>query len=392
MKIAFIGQKGIPTKSGGVEKHVEEISIRLAKKGHEVFVYARKNYTDEKIKEYKGVKIIRLPSISTKNLDAISHTFFATIHALFKGYDIIHYHSIGPSSLSIVPKIFKRKSLIIATHHCQDYYHQKWGLFAKAYLKMGEYIISKVPDKTIAVSKILSDYIWEKFKKRAINIPNGMSVFPVEKYNKLEKWNLQKKGYILYVGRLIRHKGVHFLIKAFIRLEDKHLTRGKKLVIVGDGFYTDDYVKELKEMAQGRENIIFTGNQNGEYLDQLFSHAYLFVHPSQSEGLSLALLEAMGYGKAILSSDIKENMQVLNDEISSSFKSGDAFDLEKKLVCLINDPVLVKKMGKKGMVKAQNEYSWDNIAEKIEIVYSDMLSKNNIVKNKFKESAYERNF
>ena len=153
-----------------------------------------------------------------------------------------------------------------------------------------------------------------------------------------------------------------------------HLTREKKLVIVGDGFYSDEYVKELKDLARGRENIIFTGTQTGEALNQLFSHSYCFVQPSESEGLSIALLEAMGYGKAILSSDIKENMQALNDENSVSFRSGDAHDLEKKLVYLINNPALVKKMGEKAMNHAWNKFSWDKIASQIEIVYRDILN------------------
>lgn len=389
MKIAFIGQKGLPTKSGGVERHVEELSVRLAQKGHEVFAYARNNYTEKDLKEYRGVKIVRLPSISTKNLDAITHTFLATMHALFQNYDVIHYHAIGPSSLSIIPKIFKRKTAVIATHHCQDYHHKKWGLLAKIYLRTSEYITSVVPDKTIAVSKILGNYIWEKFKKRPVIIPNGMDVSPAKEMEHLQKWNLQKGNYILNVGRLIGHKGVHFLIEAFKDLEDKHLTRDKKLVIVGAGFHTDDYVKEIKDMARGRENIIFTGNQTGESLSQLFSHAYLFVHPSESEGLSITLLEAMGYGKAILSSDIKENMQALNDAVSLSFQSGNIRDLGDKLAYLINNPALVKKMGEKGIIKANAEYSWNKIVDQIENVYEDILINKKALR--FKMKKYEGN-
>ena len=258
MKIAYIGQKGIPTKSGGVERHVEELAVRMAARGHEVFVYARNNYSDKNVKEYRGVKIIFLPSIPTKNLDAISHTFFATVHALFQDYDVVHYQAIGPSSLSFIIRIFKRKTIVIATHHCQDYFHKKWGSFAKRYLRFGEYAAVNFTDKIIVVSKNLGVYIKNKFKKEAVVVTNGVEVFPSQKTEYLEKWNLQKGGYIFYVGRFIRHKGVHFMIEAFKNLEDKHLTRGKKLVIVGDGFYTDDYVKELKDTARGRENIIFT--------------------------------------------------------------------------------------------------------------------------------------
>lgn len=393
MKIAFIGQKGIPAKLGGVERYTEEVASRMAKLGHNVFVYARRNYTDINIREYKKTKIINLPSIPTKNLDAISHTFLATVHALFCNYDIIHYHSIGPTSLSFLVKIFNPKTAIVSTFQCQDYYHKKWSGFAKAYLKISEFITCKVPDQTITISRILRDYALKKYKRKTIVIPNGTEIRKIEEFEYLKKWNLQKNSYIVYIGRLIRHKGVHYLIEAFKNAEDKHLTRGKKLVIVGDGFYTDDYVRELKDMARGRENIIFTGGQSGEALAQLFSHAYLFVQPSESEGLSLALLEAMGYGKAILSSDIKENMEPLNNETALFFRSGNVTDLEEKLVTMINDPLLIKELGKNAKEKAENEYSWDKIVSQIEAIYREVVSKKR--KSKFKlrktDQTYAKN-
>lgn len=378
MKIAFIGQKGIPAKLGGVEKYTEEVASRMAKLGHEVFVYARNNYTDKSIREYKGTKLIHLPSISSKNLDAISHTFFATVHAIFQNYDIIHYHSIGPTSLSFLIRIFCPRTVVISTFQCQDYMHKKWGAFARLYLRVSEYITCKVPHRTIVISKILARYAMEKYKAKTILIPNGAEIRNVPSSVYLKKWNLQRGSYIVYIGRLIRHKGVHYLINAFKSLEDQHLTRGKKLVIVGDGFHTDDYVKELKDASRGRSNIIFTGSLSGEALDEVFSHAYLFVQPSESEGLSLALLEAMGHGKAILSSDIQENMEPLNEEVALFFRSGNELDLEHKLVALINDPLWVKEMGENGKIKARREFSWDTIVRQIEQVYEDVLKQKKI--------------
>ena len=361
-------------KSGGVEKHVEELATRLANRGHEVFVYARNNYSDKNIDFYKGVHVIHLSSVPTKHLDTITHTFLATIHALFQGYDVIHFQAIGPSSLSFIARIFQRSAAVVATHHCQDYYHKKWGGFARACLRLGEFIAVIFPHRTIAVSKNLGAYVKTTFKKDATVITNGADVFPVKETGYLQKWNLQKGGYIIYVGPFIRHEGVHYLIEAFKNLEDKHLTRGKKLVIIGDGFHTDDYTRELKDTARGRENIIFTGSLSGAELQQLFSHTYLFVQPSESEGLSMALLEAMGYGRAILASDIKENREPLNDETAVFFRSGSAEDLEEKMVFLINSPALAKDMGEVARKKAQAEYSWDSIVAQTEDLYEDILA------------------
>ncbi len=374
MKIAFIGQKGIPAQFGGVEKHTEELAVRIARAGHQVFVYARNNYIDKNLKKYKGVNIIHLPTISTKNLDAISHTFLATLHALFHNYDVIHYQSIGPSSLLWIVKWLKRKTAVVSTFHCQDYYHQKWGFLARAYLRIGEWVSCKVPDRTIVVSRVLGNYAKEKYGIEAEVIPNGSPIkdFPVGS-EKLAIWNLKEKKYILSVSRLVKHKGIHYLIEAFKQLEDTNkVPNNFKLVIAGDGFHTDDYVKYLKTISQGRENIIFTGNQTGKNLEQIFANSYVFVQPSEAEGLSLALLEAMGYGLPVLVSDIKENLEAIEDT-GYTFRCKNVDDLRDKLAYIINRPEEAKKMGENSRRRVTEKFSWDSIAQKTLKVYADIL-------------------
>jgi glycosyltransferase involved in cell wall biosynthesis len=372
MKIAFIGQKGIPGVSGGVEKHVEHLATKLAEKNHDVFVYVRNNYTAKNIKEYKGVKLIHLPSLGTKHLDAISHTFLASVHAIFQDYDVIHYQAIGPTSLSFLVKIFKPRAALIATFHCQDYFHQKWGWFARNYLKLAEYITCNVPDRTITVSNVLGTYVKRAYRQEAKVIPNGASVTLTSESDLLSEWGIEKNGYILSQSRLIKHKGIHYLIEAFKNLEDKNLTHGKKLVIVGDGFYTDDYVNYLKVLAVGSKNIVFTGAQTGRAMDQLFANAYLFVHPSDSEGLSITLLEVMAHGKAVLSSDIPENVEPLGGN-GFYFRSGNTKDLENKLLKLLDNPTILEEAGKNAQQVARNEYSWEKIANKTEHLYREVL-------------------
>ena len=374
MKIAFIGQKGIPAHSGGVEKHVEEVAVRMAQMGHEVFVYVRDNYTDKKLQTYRNVKLIHLPNISTKHLDAISHTFLAILHALFSNYDVVHFHAIGPTSLSWMVKILKRKTALVATFHCQDYYHQKWNWLAQQYLRFGEWVTCKIPDQTIAVSKALGVYMQAAYQRSAVVIPNGAEVEYAKEENELAKWNLKDKKYVLSVGRLIKHKGVHYLIEAFKQLEDtSKLPNNFKLVIVGDGFHTDDYVKYLHQISKGRENIIFTGEQHGETLNQLFSKAYMFVHPSESEGLSITLLEAMGHGLCMLASDIPENAEPLGDG-GRTFESKNVLDLRDKMAYLLNRPEEAKALGELAKKRIQMEYSWDSIAKKTIEVYQEVLN------------------
>mgnify|MGYP006282006265 CR=1 FL=1 len=369
MKIAMIGQKGLPAQSGGIEKHVEELSTRLVQAGHEVFVFTRPNYTEKSLKNYQGIKLISLLSINSKHLDAISHTFLATLKVIFsRKYDVVHYHGIGPSSLIWLVKLFRPGLPVVSTFHCQDYYHQKWGKLAQIYLKIGEYMCCKLPDKVITVSQGLKDYTEKKYQRQAVYVPNGVNIYPArEAKNIQEKWGLLPGEYILSVSRLVRHKGIHHLIKAYQDLETS-----KKLVIVGESVFTDDYTREIKKMAESGPGIIFTGKQIGEVLQELYSNAYLFVQPSESEGLSIALLEAMSYGLPAVVSNIPENLEAAGEE-SISFQSGDPKDLEKKLKHALENPEELKTKGEKEKERIGREYNWENITSETISLYQSML-------------------
>lgn len=357
MRIFYIGQKGIPTVTGGVERHVEELSVRLAGLGHDVYAYTRYNYSDKNLKSYKNVNLIPLPSIPTKHFDAISHTFLAVLDVSFRRkVDIIHFQSIGPSFLIPLAKLLNPRTPIVSTFHSQCYHHHKWGRMARFALKTGEYVCCKLSDKTIAVSKNLREYGIKNYKREIIYIPNGVHIPQTAQAQEIGKWGLEKGGYITAISRLVRHKGIHYLITAY-----KKLDTDKKLVIVGDGAFTDDYVQELKDLAAGDERIIFTGNQKGKVLDELFGNAYLFVQPSESEGLSIALLEAMAYGAPVLASDIPENLEAMNGT-GVTFKNTDISDLQAKLEFLLAHPEVLEAKVKTGKENVGTNYNWENIA------------------------------
>ncbi len=364
MKIAFIGQKGIPAKFGGVERHVEELATRMAQQGQDVFVYARKNYVQQDLAKYKGVNIIFVPSIPTKHLDAISHTFFSILHILFHKYDVIHFQSIGPTSLSWIIKILKPRIKLIATFHCQDYYHQKWGWLARKFLMLGEKITCTVPDTTIVVSKILQKYVKNKYGRSAVFIPNGSAIKINDNTNHISNWGLEPQKYILSVGRLIKHKNIHQLIEAFILAKaEKLIDKNYKLVIVGDGFHTNQYVKRLKNMIKGKNDIILTGNQTGENLEQLFTHAKLFVQPSSDEGLSLVILEALGYNLPLLVSNIPENIEATQG-LGRSFEVNSTKDLKSKLIKTLKSNSKEEAVYKKQANNiTKTLFNWDIIAK-----------------------------
>lgn len=368
MRVVFIGQKGIPAKTGGVEKYVENLALNLVNKGQEVFVYSRRNYSHS-LKEYKGIKIIPITGFSGKNIEAISHTFFACLNLIWRRVDVINFQSIGPSSLLWLVKILKPRTPIVFTFHCQDYYHQKWGRLARWYLYFGERVGCHLADKIVTISKELNHYVLGKYKKTAIYIPNGATVREKMPVQEIRRWGLEEGNYLVSISRLVRHKGIHHLIAAY-----KKLTTDKKLVIVGDGSYTNDYVQELYKLAEDNPNIIFTGNQSGRILSELFSNAYTFVQPSESEGLSIALLEAMSYGQVCLASDIEANKEALGDT-GYFFANKDVNDLKTKLEIILQNPEEARNLGQKALARVKKEYDWSDIADQMIAVYKNVVKK-----------------
>lgn len=356
MKIAMIGQKGIPANGGGIEKHVEEMAVRLVEQGHDVTVYCRNTYVEKGLEEYKGVKLKTIKTIDSKSLDAIVYTFKATIHSLIEGYEIYHYHALGPASLSFIPKIFRKK--VVVTVHGLDWQREKWGRFAKAYLKFGEFITGHFADKIISVSKNLKEYFIEKYKRSEENvvfISNGVNIQCNIEPNEIKKFGLNRDEYILFLARLVPEKGAHYLIEAYNKL---HIN--KKLVIAGGSSFSDGYVEKLKKQGENNKNIIFTGNVSGGLLSELYCNCFLYVLPSDIEGMPLTLLEALSYGRKVLVSDIKENVQVIeNINNSYSFNKSDINDLYNKINLIISETI---KYNPEDIIKIiEEQYSWKNV-------------------------------
>jgi len=370
MRIAFIGQKGIPATWGGVEFHVNELARRLRNRGHDVTVYVRNWYTPKQIKEHLGIKLIHTPCINTKHLDAASHSLTSSIHTLFNSYNIVHYHAMGPALFSWIPRIFCKK--VVATIHRFDYEAKKWGNFAKKALKVSERIAFNIPQKTIVVAKHQEDFYKSK-GYRPIYIPNGVNIPKKAPSNIIkEKYSLHGKDYILFLGRLVPEKQIDWVIKAFkmlktVRIQDKNL----KLVIAGGSSATDKYVKQLYKIADRDSDIIFTGFAKGRLKKELLSNALLFVVPSALEGLPIALLEAMSYELPCLVSNILPHQEIITDGVNGFFFNHNEFsDFVQKMGWLLGRSEILREIGSKAREKVQKEYNWDKVVNKVEQIYN----------------------
>ncbi len=363
MKIAMIGQKGIPSRAGGVEIHVEELAAGLVKAGDKVDVYCRRYYCKNRTKYHRGIHLIYVPTISTKHLDAIIYTFLATFLALIKGYDVFHYHACGPSSLCWIPKLFGKK--VVCTTHGLDWKRAKWGTIGQDYLKFGEKMIGRYADEIIVLNDPMKEYFQETYGRTTNVIPNGVEIPELKEADIIkEKWQLEKESYFLYLGRLVPEKGIHYLIEAYKRLDTD-----KKLVIAGGSSHSDDYVEQLAAMAIDNDNIIMTGFVSGKILEELYSNAYLYILPSDVEGLPISLLEAMSYRRCCLVSDIKENVTTCG-EYGFSFRQGNITDLYESLNKILDLPAeQIRMIGEAGCQYVKDTYRWENVTDKTEKVY-----------------------
>ena len=377
MKIAMIGQKGIPAIYGGVERHVHDLAIHLAK-NHEVYVYSRKWYSNSQDQKFEGVNIIHTPTIHTKHLDAIINTFTSTIHALFQKYDIIHYHGVGPSLLSWLPRVFAPKTKVVTTFHSIDRYHQKWNFFAKLILRLGEKTACTFAHKTIAVSESIKQYCLNEFNKNVTYIPNGVNEKTTEIFeNKLNQFHLQKNNYLVMVSRLVPHKGAHILIEAFQKLKsenkDNENIQKLKLAIVGGSAYTDTYIKKLHLQASNVNDIVFTDFQSGKTLEELYANSLALIHPSLNEGLPITVLQAMSYEMPTLVSTISEHLELIKNP-KMLFKENDAEALKKCLYEFLNlSEEERNKMGQENKQTIHKNYSWDVIVPQIEALYKKLI-------------------
>ncbi len=367
----MIGQKGLPVgaDAGGIERHVDELAKRLVALGHEVTCYVRPRYAATRTGEYGGVKLRRAPSIPTRSLDTLTHTFFATLSALVRPADIIHYHGVGPATLAWIPRVFKPKARVVVTIHSLDRQNRKWGFFARQYLRYGEWAATRFPHAAIAVSRSIKRYCKEKLSRDVAYIPNGAALKAHPGSDLLARWGLKPGGYILTVARLVRPKGIHHLVQAFDGFEDR-----MKLVIVGSGDAHSDYAEELRALSEGNSAIVFTGFQSGKALDQLYANAYIYAHPSEAEGLSISILEAMSAGRTVLVSDIPENMESI-DHSGLTFVNADVEDLRAKIRELLNHPEIVEERGARARDWIRREYDWDAIARRTSELYARIPSR-----------------
>ena len=399
MKIALIGSRGIPARYSGFEQFYEQFAVRLAERGHKVTVYNRSHFIKDVKKEYKGVRIVSLPSIPTKHLDTIVHTALSTLHALTQRYDVVYYCIVGNSPLVWLPRLVGAKTLINVDG--EDWAREKWSGFAKTYQKWCEKIACICSNAVIADAKGILTRYRQLYNHETIFVPYGANIrsnlrlqvsgarrpvagIPSETAGSpkaqclmpqaLKKWSLSPNGYIFYVGRFVPENAIDLLIRAF-----KRLKTDKKLVVVGDAPYANEFKKSLYELAAGDERIVFTGYAFGDDYAQLSANAYFYVQPAGIDGTRPALLDQMGFGNCVLVRNSTVNMEVIGD-------CGCFFDkdrLEDSLVEVMQDLVenddKVQGYREKVTSRIENYYNWEWVTSFYEDLFLCLTERRNFM-------------
>lgn len=375
IKIAMLGQKRVPSREGGIEVVVGELSVRMAKLGNSVTCINRmghhvsgKKYDCEKMTDYNGVRLVSAFTINRKGLAALTASFFGSLIAAFGTYNVVHFHAEGPAFMCWLPKLFRKK--IVVTIHGLDYQRAKWGRLASDYIMLGEKNAVRYADQIIVLSRQVQEYFKQKYNRETVYIPNGVNRHEKAPADIItSKYGLHKDEYILFLGRLVPEKGIKNLIIAF-----KNIQTDKKLVIAGGSSDTANFAKELKEIAKDDSRIIFTGFVQNKELEELYSNAYIYTLPSDLEGMPLTLLEAMSYGNCCLISNIPECTEVAGN-YAYTFKKGDINDLQMKLQDLCNSKEKVFSMKNQTSDFVCIKYNWDNVVDQTLFLYHSIIEK-----------------
>ncbi len=360
----MLGTRGVPASYSGFETCVEELGARLAARGHAVTVYCRVPHISYPGTTYRGMRLVKLPTIRSKHLDTIVHTLLSSLHALAARHDIALYFNVGNSPVTWIPRLARQR--VVLNVDGLDWKRKKWGRFARWYLRACERWATRFPHRVVTDSRRVQQYYRERYGAASHYIAYGAEPAAVPPGPQLWRWGLEPRRYVLFVGRLVPENCAHHLVEAFAALSTE-----MRCVIVGDAPYSAAYIRSLKATTDPR--VIFTGFLFGEGARELLSNAYCFVETSEVGGTHPALLEAMAAGSCVVVNDTPENLETIADAGFSYPGEMGAAGLRDVLERLLKDPALVTEQAGRGLARVRRHYSWDGVADAYERLFRELL-------------------
>lgn len=374
-KIIVFGHKHIFTNEGGIEVVVSELYPRLAK-DFQIIVLDRKDNDTKYPYDSGNIHVVGIPTVKNKKLNAVIYSFLATMYCIFHKADIIHIHAEGQSGFLPLIRLFRRNTPVVVTVHGIDWQRAKWSGFATKYLKFSERMAVKYATQITVLSQHDADYFTQTYGAKNIRIiPNGASKPVFASLRTLYNLSITPAEYILYIGRFAPEKRVDLLLNAYAASQAK---TKYNLVLAGPVAETP----QIREIAEKIPGVILINNATGELKKALLTWAKLYVLPSDLEGLSMSLLEALTYGDLTLCSDIPENIEVYRNSNTflHTFCHGDVVDLAAKIDALLSENRAVPGMAKDGDDATLQSnlfcslYDWDEVAKQYKELYKEVMN------------------
>ena len=359
MKIALLGTRGIPASYSGFETCVEQLGQRLVERGHEVVVYCRSHHITYAGDTYKGMRLVKLPTIRNKYFDTLVHSFISTLHVLPGRFDVGLYFIAGNSPVTWLPRLVGTKTILNVDG--LDWKREKWPVFAKRYIQFAEFLATKLPTLYITDSTVVQQYYQDRYGSKPPYIAYGSEINVLPPGKTLERFGLERRKYVLFVGRLVPENCAHHIVEAF-----RTITSDLKCVIVGDASYAETYISSLKASAQNDPRIIFTGYAFGSDYHELGSNALIFVESSEVGGTHPALVEAMAFGNCVIANNTPENQETIGTAGFVYDGKVGADSLRDLLQRLLSQPALIDEYRLRAQQRAQSHYSWEAVTDAYE--------------------------
>jgi len=364
LRIAVLGTRGVPGGYSGFETCAEELGSRLVARGHEVTVYCRVPHVSYSGRAYRGMRLVKLPTIRSKHLDTIVHTVLSSVHACGQRYDVALYFNVGVSPVTWMPRLVGQR--VVLNVDGLDWKRKKWGPVARTYIRACERWAARCPHRVVTDSRRVQRYYRERHGVASTYIAYGAEPMTVPPGRHLARWGLEPRRYLLFVGRLVPENCAHHLVDAFASLQTE-----LRCVIVGDAPYSADYIRALRAAADPR--VVFTGYLFGDGYRELLSNAYAFVETSEVGGTHPALLEAMAAACCVVVNDTPENLETVGDAGLGYDGAMGAVSLRNVLEGLLKDPALTASYGRRGLDRVRRHYSWDDVADRYERLFREVL-------------------
>jgi glycosyltransferase involved in cell wall biosynthesis len=354
MRVAILGTRGIPARYGGFETLAEELSARLAQRGHEVTVYTRAHTAVAGAAVHRGAKIRLRPAVRLKAVETLSHTLLSCLDAGRARYDVVLL--CNAANAPLIPLLHARGLPVALNVDGLERKRRKWGPLGRSYYRLCEALSARWADSLVTDARVIQVYYRRAWRRASEMIPYGGDLTPPSGDDALRRLGLAQDGFVLYVSRFEPENNPDRVILAY-----REVRGGLPLVMVGGAPYAAQLVRRVRRLAAGDPRVILTGPLYGDAYRQLLFHAGAYVHATEVGGTHPALVEAMGAGRVVFFLDNPANREVVGGAgVPFSFAGGKA--LGEALDAHLADPSTAAHLGRAAQERVRASYRWDDVA------------------------------